>query len=287
MGLLRMRMTQDLQLLGRAQNTIDEYTRCAWHYVAYHRKPAEDMGVPEIRQFLLYRQLEDKVSSSTLKVTVAALRFLYGTTLKRPEVALEIRYPKVHSTLPDILTGTEVLSLLGAMEEPMYRTIVMTTYGAGLRISEVCRLEVGDIDSGRMMLHIRDAKGARDRFVPLPERVLFALRQYWKAVRPTGPQMFPGKEAGRCISPDAVRSHLHKAAKKVGLQKRVTPHVLRHSFATHLLELGTDIRVIQMLLGHGSIRTTLRYTRVTHKHVARIQSPVDVLGTEGAKTAIG
>jgi site-specific recombinase XerD len=266
---------------------VYEYTRCAWHFVAYHGRPAEDMGAAEVRQFLLYRQTEDHVGGSTLKVVVAALRFLYAVTLKRPEVAVEIAYPRVRSALPDILSGTEVQSLLGAMEAPMYRAIVMTAYGVGLRVSEVCQLCVGDIDSRRMVIHIREAKGARDRFVPLPERVLFALRRYWAVARPTGQRLFPGKEPGRGISPDAVRHHLRKAAAKVGLRKRVTPHVLRHSFATHLLELGTDIRVIQMLLGHSSIRTTLRYTRVTRQHVARVQSPVDVLDTPAAKAALG
>ncbi len=197
MGLLRNRMTQDLLLRGYAENTIYEYVRCAWHFVAYHHKPAEAMGVPEIRQFLLYRRLEDKVGGSTLKVTVAALRFLYANTLKRPEVAAEIAYPKVTSALPDILSGTEVTTLLGAFEAPMYRAIVMTTYGAGLRISEVCELCVQDIDSQRMLIHVRGAKGGHDRFVPLPERVLFALRRYWATARPPGPQLFPGRQPGR------------------------------------------------------------------------------------------
>jgi site-specific recombinase XerD len=138
-----------------------------------------------------------------------------------------------------------------------------------------------------MLLHIRGAKGGRDRFVPLPERVLFMLRRYYAASRPKGPELFPGKEPGQPISADAVRHHLHAAARKAGLQKRVTPHVLRHTFATHLLELGTDIRVIQMLLGHTSITTTLRYARVTPNHVARVQSPIDVLDTPKAKKALG
>jgi len=280
-------MTEDLQLRGLADKTVCEYVRCAQCFVTYHARPAEEMGEPEIRQYLLHRQTEDKVGNSTLKVIVAALRFLYAVTLKRPEVAVGIAYPKVKSALPDILSGTEVGQLLDALEEPKYRAIVMTTYGAGLRISEVCRLCASDIDSKRMLLHIRDAKGGRDRFVTLPERVLFTLRRYWAAVRPKGPELFPGKEPGHVISADAVRHHLHAAAAKVGLQKPATPHILRHSFATHLLELGTDIRVIQMLLGHSSIRTTLRYTRVTHKHVARIQSPVDVLETPKAKAALG
>jgi len=284
---LRDRMTQDLQLRGLADKTVKEYVRCAWHYVAYHNRPAETMGKREIEQFLLYRQVEEKVSNATLKVFVAALRFLYAVTLKRPEVAAEVVYPKVKSALPDILSGSEVQRLLGALESPKYRAIVMTTYGVGLRISEVCKLRVGDIHSQRALIHVRDAKGGRDRFVPLPERVLFTLRRYWAQVRPTGPELFPGKEPGRTISPDAVRAHLHAATRKAGLDKRVTPHVLRHTFATHLLELGTDVRVIQMLLGHSSIRTTLRYTRVTDKHVARVRSPIDVLATSKAKKKIG
>jgi integrase/recombinase XerD len=287
MGKTQDRMIQDLQLRGLARKTSKEYVRYARRFVAYHARPAEDMGLPEIRQFLMHRLIDDKVSHATQKVTIAALRFLYGTTLGRPEVAVEIRYPKVQSALPDVLSGTEVGQLLAAMEGPKYRAIVMTTYGAGLRISEVCGLRVEDIDSQRMVLHVRLAKGGRDRFVPLPERVLFALRHYWRAVRPTGPFLFPGKEPGRYVSADAVRHHLHEAALKVGLQKSANPHVLRHSFATHLLELGTDIRVIQMLLGHTSIRTTLRYTRVTPKHIARVQSPIDVLGTPKAKAALG
>lgn len=287
MGKTRDRMIQDLQLRGLSQKTSKEYVRCARHFVAYHARPAEAMGLAEIRQFLMHRLIDDKVSHATQKVTIAALRFLYGTTLGRPEVAVEIAYPKVKSTLPDILSGTEVSQLLAAMEGPKYRAIVMTTYGAGLRISEVCALRPEDIDSQRMVLHIRGAKGGRDRVVPLPERVLFALRHYWRTVRPTGPFLFPGKEAGRYVSVDAVRHHLHEAALKVGLHKTTTPHVLRHSFATHLLELGTDIRVIQMLLGHTSIQTTLRYARVTPKHIARVQSPIDVLDTPKAKAALG
>jgi integrase/recombinase XerD len=287
MGKTHDRMAQDLKLRGLSKSTTQEYIRCARRFVAYHRRPAETMGLAEIRQFLMHRLIEDKVSFATQKVTVAALRFLYATTLGRPDIAVEIGYPKVRSALPDILSGTEVTQVLDALVEPKYRAIVLTTYGAGLRIREVCGLQVPDIDSKRMVLHVRAVKGGGDRYVPLPERVLFMLRQYWVATRPQGPYLFPGKEPGRCISPDAVRHHLHEAALKAGVQKKVTPHILRHSFATHLLELGTDIRVIQMLLGHHSITTTLRYTRVTTHHVGQVQSPVDVLGTSKAKAVLG
>jgi integrase/recombinase XerD len=280
-------MTQDLQVRGLAKQTTSEYLRYARLFAAYHDRSPSDMGEREVQQFLMHRLVDDRVTHATLKVSVAALRFLYGTTLKRPDVAVAIAYPKVKSALPDILSGSEIDAVLEALEEPMYRAIVMTTYGAGLRISEVCALRVEDIDSKRMLLHIRDAKGGRDRFVPLPERVLFMLRRYWAAARPQGPVLFPGKEPGSCISVDAVRHHLHAAAHKAGLQKTVTPHILRHSFATHLLELGTDIRVIQMLLGHSNIATTLRYARVTPGHVARVQSPIDLLGTPRAKKVLG
>jgi site-specific recombinase XerD len=134
-----------------------------------------------------------------------------------------------------------------------------------------------------MLIHVHNGKGGRSRYVPLPERVLFTLRRYWSATRPPGPELFPGQPPRRTISAEAVRQQVRKAAAKAGLEKRVTPHVLRHTFATHLLELGTDVRVIQMLLGHRTIRTTMRYARVTDKHLARTKSPVDVLGTPKAK----
>lgn len=173
--------------------------------------------------------------------------------------------------------------LLDAVESIKHRAVIMTAYGAGLRISEVCSLQVHDIDSTRMMIRVRHGKGNQARYVPLPERVLFVLRRYWAFERPKKPWLFAGKQPGCPLSAASVRYHLHDAAKKTELTKRVTPHVLRHTFATHLLELGTDVRVIQMLLGHRSIRTTVRYTRVTSRVLAKTKSPVDVLGTPKQK----
>jgi len=287
MGKTRDKMLRDLQVKRYAATTVKEYVRLAGKFVAFHLRPAEEMGEVEVKQFLLYRQRVDRIGAATLHVTAAALRFLYAVTLDRPEVASKIPYPKVQSALPDILSGTEMHGLLNGMESTKYRAIVMATYAAGLRVSEVCRLHPDDIDSQRMLIHVRDAKGNRDRFVSLAERLLFALRKYWVEVRPPRPYLFPGKDARRPISVDAVPHHLHAAARRVGIQKRCTPHILRHSFATHLLELGTDLRVIQMLLGHTSIRTALRYTRVTDKHVGRVASPVDLLGSQEAKEKLG
>jgi len=276
-------MTEDLMLRRFAPSTSKNYLSCARAFVAYHRRPPEEMGEIEVRQFLLYLALEAKVGAPMQKMHVAAIKFLYAETLGRPEVVARIPWPKVRQTLPAILSGSEMDELLAAFDSTKYRAIIMAAYGSGLRVGEVCALRTDDIDSRRMLIHVHNGKGGRDRYVTLPERVLFVLRRYWKEEHVKGPEVFPGQHPGTSVSPSAVRNKLHQAARKAKLTKRVTPHCLRHSFATHLLELGTDLRVIQMLLGHRSIRTTARYARVTDKHVARIQSPVDVLGTKAAK----
>lgn len=283
MGKLRDKMIEDLQLRGYSPKTSTEYVRCAREFVAYHRRPAEHMGEREIRQFLLYLATEKQVGAATRKMHAAGIKFLYEVTLDRPEVTARIPWPKVEQKLPDILSGAEVENLLQAIETPKYRAIAMTTYGTGLRLSEVCKLRVDDIDSRRMLIHVRLGKGRRDRYVMLPSRILVMLRRYWVTERPAKPLLFPGQPCGQCVSDTAVQQALRQAAKRAGLRKRVTPHVLRHSFATHLLELGTDIRVIQMLLGHRSIQTTMRYTRVSGQHIARTESPIDVLGTPKQK----
>jgi integrase/recombinase XerD len=282
MGSLCQRMTEDLKLKNYAPATRSEYLRCAKQFAAYHMRSPAEMGEREIRDFLLALAFERK-GVETLKMHIAALKFLYGTTLRRPEEIVALPWPKVPHRLPDILSGTEVNQLLGAVEPLLYRAVVMTAYGSGLRISEACSLRTDDVDSKRRLIHVRDGKRARDRYVPLPDRLRDFLREYWRQVRPPGPYLFRGAKAGRPISRHAVRDALAKAIRKAGIKKRVKMHTLRHSFATHLLEGGTDIRVIQALLGHASIRTTVRYTQVSHKHVGRITSPLDILGTEKAR----
>jgi site-specific recombinase XerD len=276
MGQFKQKMIEDLQLRRYAPSTSEQYVACARSLVAYHMRPPTQLDERDVRRFLLHLVLERRVGAATQKMHIAGIKFLYEHTLGRPEVVVTIPWPKVRQKLPDILSGTEVDKLLEALESTTYRAIVMTAYAVGLRISEVCRLETGDIDAKRRVIHVRHAKGGRDRYVPLPERVYFTLREYWKAVRPKGPYLFPGQQPGTCVSHAAVRKNLKAAADKARITKHVTPHVMRHSFATHLLELGTDIRVIQMLLGHRSIRTTLRYTRVTTRLIAGTTSPVDV-----------
>jgi site-specific recombinase XerD len=241
------------------------------------------MGELEVRQFLMHLVETKKVGPATRKMHVAAIKFLYEITLRRADVVAAIPWPKVAHGVPEILSGSEVAQLLDAVEGLKHRAIIMTAYGSGLRVSEVCALQVEDIDSRRMTIRVRKGKGNQARYVLLPERVLALLRRYWAVERPSKPWLFPGKQSGRPVSEASVRYQLRSAARKTGLTKRVNPHVLRHSFATHLLELGTDIRVIQMLLGHRSIRTTMRYTRVTSRLVSKTKSPVDVLGTPKQK----
>jgi site-specific recombinase XerD len=287
MGELRDRLIEDMKLRRYSRHTQRKYTQCVKGFITYHRRPADQMGLDDVRAFLLHLTDERKSSPATHHQYVAALKFLYGVTLGRSEIAGAIPWPRVPVTLPDVLSGTEVEALLEAIPSVRLRAVVLTAYGAGLRISEVCTLSIHDIDSKRRLIHIRDSKHGQDRYVMLGERVLLALRTYWRATKPAGPALFPGLRAGTHVCEAAIRRALQRAAKHCKLDKRVTPHVLRHSFATHLLELGTDLRVIQVLLGHQSITTTVRYTHVSAALIGNTESPADVLGTETAKKKLG
>lgn len=281
MGKLYDQMKADLELRRYRPGTQKSYLNCARNFVAYYMRSPAELGETAVRDFLLH--LARTKGPAAHKMHVAALKFLYTHTLRRPEVFAAIPYPKVPSKLPDILSAREITALLAAVESLQYRAIIMTTYACGLRISEVCKLQVGDIDSQRMLIHIRDGKRGRDRYVMLSPTLLACLRQYYRLVQPPKPFLFPGPEAGSPISPEAVRDALKKAATDCGIAKRVTPHSLRHAFATHLLEAGVDSRKIQVLLGHKSIRTTERYTQVSAQHIGTIKSPLDLLGTEEGK----
>ncbi len=282
MGKLRDRMEADLRLRNLRPGTQENYLGCARALAAYHRRSPAELGWEEVRSFLLHLREVRRVSPSTQKVYVAALKFLYTVTLDRPEVVRPFFMPKIPRHVPEILSGKEVEALFRAVEDLKYRAALMTSYGAGLRISEACGLRIQDIDSKRMLIRVHEGKGGRQRYTILGERLLTVLRTYYKHERPQGPSLFPGARKDSALSPDSVRQVLRKAVQEAGLTKRVTPHILRHSFATHLLEAGTDIRVIQVLLGHRSIQTTTGYAQVSTRHIARTQSPLDLLATEKA-----
>jgi site-specific recombinase XerD len=277
-------MESDLARAYKSPGTRAHYFGAAKHFVRCLRRPPEEAGQTEIRS---YFELFEGCSASTKKVQMAGVRFLYAVTLGRPEEVAWMRWPRQATPLPVVLSGEEILRLLEAISAPMYRAIALVMYGAGLRISEACALEVGDIDGKRGLLHVRHGKGDRPRYTMLGERLYEALRAYWAANRPPLPLLFPGPDPRKPIDPRSVREAIRAATITCGLQKRMTPHVLRHSFATHLHELGTDIAKIQPLLGHASLRSTMRYVHVSRAAIASVQSPLDALGTPGAKEKIG
>lgn len=277
MGKLHDQMQEDLLLKAYSPHTQRAYLRCARHFASHHMRSPEEMGEQEIRDFLLHLVRERQASPATLGMYVNALKFLYTVTLKQPEVVKGISHPKRPKTLPVILSPAEVLRVFAAIRSVKYKAIMATAYAAGLRISEVCALRIADIDSQRRRLHIRAGKGKKDRYVMLGESLLALLRQYYQRARPQGEYLFPGQKPQRPISTTAVSLVLRKVIREMGLAKRVTMHTLRHCFATHLLEAGTDIRILQVLLGHSSIRTTLRYTQITDRLVQKLVSPLDMI----------
>jgi integrase/recombinase XerD len=287
MNELRDQMRQDLELHGYAQSTRKEYLHAVRRLMEHLKRPPEELGQKELRDYVEYLRKKRKYGASMLKLQLAGIRFLYAVTLGRPEVVAWMAWPRQPIKLPTVLSGSEIEKLLGAMSNPMYRAVAMVMYGAGLRISEACALQVTDIDAARGVIRVRNGKGNRERCAMLSTRLLAALRGYWAASRPPLPFLFPSDDATKPISADRVRMAMAAAVSAAGLTKRVNPHVLRHSFATHLLETGIDVRVIQSLLGHASIRSTMRYTQVSRAKLAKTKSPLDLLGTAEGKKALG
>jgi integrase/recombinase XerD len=280
-GQLRQRMTADLELAGYSDSTKKIYLIYAQQFAAHHDRSPAAMGAEEVRQFLLHLVIERGLSRSSLKQARAALRFLYCVTLRRPVEVDWIPVPRTPKRLPTIFSGTEVSSFLRAVRTPKYRTIFTTMYASGLRIAEACKLSIKGIDSKRMVLNIR-GKGGKERLTVLSPRLLQILRQYWKAARPKGDWLFEGGMKAGHASPESARRAFHKALAAAGITRKLTPHSLRHSFATHLIDTGTDITRVQALLGHKDQRTTGIYAHTSVERIARIRSPLDLLGTPEA-----
>jgi site-specific recombinase XerD len=245
-------------------------------FAKYHMRFPEEMGEQEIRDFL-FHLAKRKVSPFTQDQYVNAVKFPYSVTVKRPEVVKDIPHPKRPKVLPVILSQEEVLSFFERIRSVKYKAMIATAYAAGLRISEVCALRITDIDSRRMRIHIRSGKGKRDRYVMLGESLPALLREYFKAARPKGEYLFPGRKPGSHLSTAAVSLVARPINNKSGLSKKATMHTFRHCFATHLMEAGTDIRILQVLLGHSSIKTTLRYTHTTDRLIGKLASPLDMI----------
>ena len=281
MTLLRKRMLEELQRRNFSAETTRGYIIAVKQLAQYFGKSPDLLGAEEIRRFQLYLLNERKLAPSTVKLRMAALRFLYQKTLKRRDLDFDdIPFPKAPRKLPVILSPREVKLLINAASNLMHRTILMVLYGTGMRRTEVRMLKVEDIDSERMVIRIRKAKGSRDRDVPLTPRLLEALRQYYRWKKPRV-YLFPSTPGRRGdeqpISAKTVWNVCCAAAKRAGLSKKIGPHTLRHSYATHLIESGSDLRTIQLLLGHARLEHTLVYLHLSRRHLQAAVNPLEQL----------
>lgn len=273
---LRQRMIEDLQIRNYAPGTIENYIFEVAKFARYFGKSPEHLGPEEIRAYQIHLVHERGLSHSTLKIVVAALRFLYRVTLGRDWAIEAIPYPRVEKRLPVVLSKEEVARLLGSVKNLKHRAILTTLYACGLRPAEAVNLQVTDIDSQRMVVRVEQGKGKKDRYVMLSPNLLDLLREYWRAYRPRT-YLFPGRDPGRALGTGSVQAACRRARQRAGLRKPATPRSLRHGFATHALESGTSIRTVQVLLGHRSIRTTQIYTHVAMDQIRATVSPLDQL----------
>jgi len=277
MGQLRDRMEQDLKLKRVSPATIHNYLLYCRKFAAFFMRSPEELGAAEVRTFLLHQIEVEQLAYASYRQVYAALKFLYSVTLSRPEAVSRIPFPKRQpSSLPKTLTVEQLSAFFTAIRKPKYRALFMTCYAAGLRLSETCHLRVEDIDSQRMVLRVRNGKGGKERLTVLSPRLLEVLRAYWRLAKPKD-WLFPGYPPTRPVTVDTARDVFHRAREKAGLPQGYTPHSLRHSFATHLLDAGTDLVLIQQLLGHASIRSTSRYTHVSVRRIQQTVSPLDRL----------
>lgn len=274
---LRQRMVEDMQVRNLSPNTQSSYVQQVSLFARYFGKSPEVLGPDEIRTYQVYLTNERKLAAGSILIAVAALRFLYRITLKKTWTFEEvIPPPKKPQKLPIVLSPEEVLHFLGCVQMLMHRVILTVCYAAGLRISEAIRLIATDIDSQRMTIRVDQGKGMKDRYVMLSPRLLETLRTWWRVSRPKH-WLFPGDIPDRHITRNAVEQACEKAHQLSGIPKPVTPHSMRHAFAVHLLESGTDVRTIQLLLGHRSLATTARYLRIATSKVCSTTSPFDLL----------
>jgi integrase/recombinase XerD len=274
---LRKRFIEDMQIRNLAVNTQESYIQQVSKFARHFKKSPELLGPEQIRAYQLYMTNEKRLSTGSIIVAISALRFLYRVTLKKDwSFADIIPAPKVPQTLPIVLSPEEVIQFLDCVRIRKHRVILTTCYAAGLRISEAIALTPPAIDSKRMVLRVDQGKGKKDRYVMLSQKLLEILREWWRAERPEH-WLFQGDKPGWHITRSAVELECGKTKRICKIPKPITPHSLRHAFAVHLLESGTDIRTIQLLLGHRSLATTAKYLRIATTKVCSTSSPLDLL----------
>lgn len=278
MTVLRQRMLDDLRIRNYAPTTVECYVRSVTEFAKHFNKPPDQLGPEEIRAWQLHLLKEKKVKLSTYIQAVCGLRFFYRNTLNRQVEIDRIPLPRYEMKLPVILSKEEVKALLEAPKRLCDRAILATMYGAGLRVSEATSLKVADIDGKRKVIHVHGGKGNKDRQVMLSDPLREVLLAWWRWTRPTE-WLFPGEKPGRPVSRETVFRACKEAARLAGIAKSVHPHSLRHAFATHLLDEGVNLLVIQALLGHANLKTTARYLHVSDTAIRSVRSPLEMLGS--------
>ncbi len=278
------RLAEDLMIRNMADATIDAYTYHVRRLADFIKKPLDRVTPEDVRTFQLHLIQDKNLAYSTFNQAVCALRFYYRHTEPMPWPVTMVPFGKRPKTLPVVLSRNEIEKLFQCTTNLKHQTFMMTLYSGGLRLSEAARLKVADIDSQRMMIHVACGKGQKDRFVPLSPRLLEQLRAYWIKYRPTGSLLFPGKTPEKPYADTSIRKAIKAAAIKAAIKKRVYPHVLRHSYATGLLEAGVDLLTISRMLGHSSFATTMRYLHCRREHLHSTPSPLDWLPVQQLPT---
>jgi integrase/recombinase XerD len=275
---LRRRMIEDMTVRNLSPATQRSYISAVAKFSRFFGRSPDRLDLEDVRAFQVHLVAKG-ISWPGLSQVVCALRFFYGVTLRRDEIPERIVYARQPRKLPEVLSAGEVVRFLEAVPSLRTRVALTTAYAAGLRASEAVSLKVANIDSGRMVIRVQQGKGGKDRYVMLSAQLLGILRTYWRLARPKN-WLFPGRDPGHPIEVNVLHAGCRSACAASGLTKRVTVHTLRHSFATHLLESGTDIRVIQVLLGHSNLSSTARYTHVSSGLIQQTDSPLDRLTIE-------
>jgi len=278
MGELRDRMHHDLVVRGLAPRTRESYVAAVAGLARFYHRSPDRLTQREVEAYLVHLSEERKLAWNTRSLIINGLRFFYHTTLGRPQMAFPIPRPKVPAQLPEILSREEVARILSKPRNRKHRVLLMTAYGAGLRVSELVRLRVADLDSDRMTIRVEQGKGGQDRYTLLSPRLLAELRTYWRDARPR-PWLFPSQRGSQPVSISCAQRVWGQAKRNAGVTKRGGIHALRHAFATHLLEAGTDLHTIQRLLGHRHLGTTMIYFHLARKTLAERPSPLDLLPT--------
>jgi integrase/recombinase XerD len=273
---LRKRMLEELQRRNYAQSTVDAYVHALCEFAGHFKRPPDQLGPEHIREFQLHLIRDRKLAVNTVKQRMAAIQFFFLKTLKRPYLKEEFPYPKAPRRLPEILSQEEVARIIDSAANLSHRAMLMTLYSTGLRRAELVRLKVEDIDSKRMVIHVHLGKGSKDRDVPLSQKLLETLREYWRRVKPKT-YLFPGRREDEPLTTKAVWHACHGAVERAGIHKKISPHSLRHCYATHLMESGADLRTIQLLLGHADIKHTIVYLHLSRRHLHAAANPLDSL----------